>query len=79
MKKFFFSAIVVIAFAVGTVINANLNNASNNKNDLLLNNVDAMASCEVTRGSSVKLSCSGSGTCSTTYMGYTLTCDGHKN
>lgn len=45
---------------------------------LLSNNVESMSFCEITKGGKVRLKCTGAGTCSTTYMGYTLTCDGKK-
>lgn len=40
--------------------------------------VEALSYCEVTNHGSVKLTCDGDGTCSTTYMGATLVCDGTK-
>ena len=46
--------------------------------DLMLANVEALADCEITKGGSVKLKCTGDGSCSKSYLGYTLTCDGTK-
>ncbi len=79
MKKKIFGAMVVVAIAVGAMINVNLNKVSN-KGDLALANVEALASCEITNsGGETILSCSGSGSCTTKKMGYTLTCSGTKN
>lgn len=47
--------------------------------DLAMTNVEALADCEVSKKDKVVLSCAGLGSCSTTYLGYTLTCDGTKN
>jgi hypothetical protein len=79
MKKKFFGALVVVAIAVGAMINVNLNKSNNHAGNLALANVEALADCEITRGGTTILSCSGSGSCSTKYMGYTLTCDGTKH
>ena len=46
--------------------------------NLMLANVEALADCEITKGGSVKLKCTGDGSCSKSYLGYTLTCDGTK-
>jgi hypothetical protein len=45
MKKKFFGAVVVVAIAVGAMINMNLSK-SNNKGDLALANVEALADGE---------------------------------
>ena len=79
MKKKIFGALVIVAIAIGAMINVNLNKVSN-KGDLALANVDAIASCEVTNiWGKVVLNCSGKGSCTTTISGTTLTCDGTKN
>lgn len=46
MKKKFFGALVVVAIAVGAMINVNLNKVSN-KGDLAIANVEALAESEV--------------------------------
>jgi len=45
MKKKIFGAVVVVAIAVGAMINVNLNKVSN-KGDLALANVEALAQAE---------------------------------
>lgn len=45
-------------------------------NSLLSENVESMTFCEITKEGKVRLKCTGEGVCSTTYMGYTLICDG---
>ena len=49
MKKKFFGALVVIAIAVGAMINVNLNKVSN-KADLTLANQETLAQVEVPQG-----------------------------
>ena len=53
--------------------------ANMSDSDLLLaENVEALSSCEITKKGKVVLRCTGDNRCSTTYLGYTLTCDGTK-
>ena len=80
MKKIFFGVVLVVVIAVGAMTNVNLNRVGNHNYDLALANVDAIASCEVTSsdGKSI-LNCTGSGSCTKSYLGYTLTCTGTKN
>ena len=51
MKKKFFGAVVVVAIAVGAMINVNLNKTSN-KGGLALANVEALAQAEEQPGDS---------------------------
>lgn len=44
--------------------------------ELALDNIEALAFCEITKGNKARLRCDGEGTCSKSYLGYTLTCDG---
>ncbi len=47
---------------------------------LLDDECDALTSCEITsKKGEVVFSCSGENTCSSTHLGYTLTCDGTKD
>jgi len=61
MKKKFFGAAVVVAIAVGAMINVNLNKVSNN-GDLALTDVEALAQSE---GPTITCNsgCSGAGVC----------------
>jgi hypothetical protein len=79
MKKKIFGGIALLAIAAVAAWNVNLDAKNNDLSAPSLTDIEAAADCEVTKGGSVKLSCSGSGSCSTTYLGYTLTCDGSKN
>nr|WP_320058903.1 NVEALA domain-containing protein [uncultured Bacteroides sp.] len=49
MKKIFFGTVVVVAIAVGTMINVNFNKTSNMK-DLVMANVEALADPEQDEG-----------------------------
>ena len=45
--------------------------------DLAFSEVEALSHCEITRKGKIILECDGNeGTCSATYLGYTLTCNG---
>ncbi len=79
MNKKFFGGITILAITTVIMMNLNLNAKHNYLLDISLANVEAEASCEITKGDKVVLKCSGPGTCSTKYLGYTLTCDGTKN
>lgn len=46
MKKKIFGAVVVVAIAVGTMVNVNLNKVGNHTGDLALANVEALAQSE---------------------------------
>ena len=46
--------------------------------DLMMENIEALAFCEISRGDNIKLICTGEGTCSQSALGHTLTCDGTK-
>ncbi len=44
-----------------------------------MENVEAMASCEISRGDNVKFECEGEeGECKETHVGYTLVCSGKR-
>lgn len=52
----------------------------NKEDDLFSVNVDALADCEISnKGGEIIFSCSGENTCSVTYLGKTLTCDGTQH
>jgi hypothetical protein len=80
-KKFFGSLAVVAILLIYTVaaFNISIGFKDNNIPVMSMENVEAIAGCEITKNGKVVLNCSGGGKCSTTYMGYTLTCDGTKN
>jgi hypothetical protein len=77
MKKKISFAVLVAAVVVWNV-NLILSSQNCEMIDLRLADVEAVADCEIVKNGSVKLKCSGINTCSTSYMGYTLTCDGTK-
>ena len=77
MKKMIKIAFVA-AFAAVAGYGVYANQQSEAMSDLMLANVEALADCEITKGGSVKLKCTGDGSCSKSYLGYTLTCDGTK-
>ena len=75
MKKALkFMCIPTLVLSVAYYVHALQNGMS--LSDLTMDNVEALAFCEITKGDNVKLRCDGEGTCSKRYMGYTLTCDG---
>jgi len=79
MKKKIFAGVAVLAVTIVVAWNVNISSKANETLNVSLANVEANAECEITKGNSVKLRCSGANTCSTPYLGYTLTCDGTKN
>jgi hypothetical protein len=79
MKKYILGGIAAVAIAAVAVTNVKLGAKNDDLSVITLDNVEATAACEISRGGEVKLSCSGANNCSTTYLGYTLTCDGTKN
>lgn len=56
MKKKFFGVLVVVAIAVGAMINVNLNKVSN-KGDLTLANVEVLAQAEIKKGDACYKDC----------------------
>lgn len=78
MKKF----LGIVMVLAGSAYLLYLDNNSLNKlliQNIALDNIEAVAECEVTnKRGKVLLKCTGSDSCSTTYMGHTLTCDGTK-
>ena len=46
--------------------------------DLAFSEVEALSHCEITRKGKIILECDGDGSCSDTYLGYTLKCDGKR-
>lgn len=78
MKKKIFGAALIAAMALAAGWNFNQSKNEVELSDLTLSNVEATAMCEVTKGDKVRLKCTGKETCSTTYLGHTLTCDGTK-
>lgn len=46
--------------------------------DLAFSEVEALSYCEITRKGKIVLECDGDGSCSDTYLGYTLKCDGKR-
>lgn len=44
--------------------------------DWTLDDIEAVAACEVSKGENIKFQCEGDDTCSKTVLGHTLTCDG---
>jgi len=75
MKKLIKIAFVA-AFAAIAGYGVYTNQKAEPMSDLMLANVEALADCEIVKGGSVKLKCTGDGSCSKSYLGYTLTCDG---
>lgn len=56
-----------------------VNGARNHKANLLLSEAEALSSCEVTKGGTVKYVCKDNeGECKATYLGITLKCSGTK-
>ena len=78
MKKNILKATLVAAFALIAGFNVYNSQKSDVMSELALANVEALADCEITKGGSMKLKCTGDGSCSKSYLGYTLTCDGTK-
>ena len=78
MKKLLFAlSLASLSFAVA--YKAYVSQQRADISNLEKANVEALASCEITRGDNVKFSCEGEQEiCSITYMGYTLTCSGRK-
>jgi len=77
MNKKIFGGIAILAITVA--FNVTLSNQKQDKASMLaLANVEASADCEITKNGKTVLDCSGAGTCSSEYWGYTLTCDGKK-
>ena len=76
MKKFLFAlSLASLSFAVG--YKAYVSQQRANISDLEKANVEALTSCEITRGDNVKYNCDGdTGKCEITYLGHTLTCSG---
>lgn len=73
-KTFLILSVTLFSLAIGY----NVHNSQHDVQllDLTIENVEAMAFCEITKGNKVRLKCDGEGTCSKSYLGYTLTCDG---
>ena len=76
MKK-----MIKVAFVAAIAMVAGYNmyqsqSVMNGMSEFALANVEALADCEITKGGSTKLTCEGEGTCSKSYLGYVLTCDG---
>lgn len=78
MGKKIIGVIAFAAIAVAAAWNYQQNKQSVEPSNLMLGDIEATAMCEVTKGDKVRLKCDGDGTCSTSYMGHTLTCDGKK-
>lgn len=64
------------SFALITGYNASSSKQNVTIFDVTMENIETLSACEITKGDKVKLVCSGEGTCSKKYLGYTLTCDG---
>lgn len=81
MKKKYFIGIAVVAMLGIAAWNVNLSSQNNELSSISLTDIDAVADCEVrtNAGNIVILRCSGAGSCSTSYGGYTLTCSGTKH
>ena len=76
MKKQMIKIVAVIALIATAGWNITQSEKEGALSDLALENIDALAACEVSKGEDIKFQCEGEGTCSKTVMGYTLTCDG---
>ena len=76
MNKKVLKAAFVAAIAMVSGINVFNAHKTEALSDLALPKVEALAACEITKNDNIKLKCDGEGTCSKTYLGYTLTCDG---
>ncbi len=77
-KKLLFAAgAVLLASAVSAFVCVNKEN--NSIDGLFDDSIEALASCEISKGDTIKYLCSGNnGKCTITYMGFTLTCDGEE-
>lgn len=75
MKKNFFVALVVL-LVFATAYSVYTSEQEVKMPELALDNIEALAFCEITKGNKARLRCDGEGTCSKSYLGYTLTCDG---
>lgn len=81
MNKKLFGALCLAIVCVGAVAYSSQYFMSNSSRDaVLMSEVEALSSCEITRGNKViKFACSGNtGTCTASAYGYTLTCNGTK-
>jgi hypothetical protein len=78
MKKKIFGGIAALSIAIAAAFNMSLGTSNNALSSVSLNDIEAEADCEIKKGGSVKLLCSGSGFCTVSYMGYTLTCTGQQ-
>ena len=78
MKKKILGVAIIATLAITAGWNYLQSKQSVELSNLTLNNIEATAMCEVTKGDKVRLKCTDKETCSTTYLGHTLTCDGTK-
>lgn len=77
MRKNILFACAVTALLVGVFMTKSSSQQKKLVN-MTLTETEAIAGCEITKKGKVVLDCSGTKSCSTTYLGYTLTCDGQK-
>ena len=79
MKKLLFAlSLASLSFAVG--YKAYVSQQRANISDLEKANVEALASCEITRGDNLIFECEGEvGTCIIQYLGYNITCTGKSS
>jgi hypothetical protein len=77
MYKKIIGGITVIAIAAVAAWNVSLNRNEMSISGVALGNVEAVASCEISRGNNTVFECRGEdGLCTDTRFGYTLTCSG---
>lgn len=77
MKKFLF---ILSLASFGLVVGYNAHTRQKAiTSDLTMENVEAIAACEITKGDNVKFACLGEeGECKISGFGYELTCSGTK-
>ena len=79
-KKVLGAFCLAIAWAGVMAYSSQILEGKSSRGVMLQGDVEALSSCEINRGGSVKYLCVGEqGSCSTSYMGYTLTCSGTKS
>ena len=79
MKKMILLAAGAVLLVAAVSAFVYVKNENNAMNELFDTNVEALSDCEITtEKGKVLFSCRGENTCSATYLGKTLTCDGTK-
>lgn len=78
-KKIVFLACALFVIGAGCLVGFSASNEKDAWYAFGSSNTEALTDCEITNGKgTVIFSCKGAKTCSETYLGKTLTCDGTK-